>query len=187
MSALKVFLVLAVISFSCSKNDEKIVAGDALNNVNSSQTKSTRENFDKNSGDRLEPIVEFERKNGDCFGGCPIYTVSIYSDGKVTFEGKQAVKHLGFAESKLPQSKIEELAANFENADFFKLSDRYLPHENCPQLGADYQTARVFYKKDSLTKTIYHYQGCGGSDELKMLVVLENNIDKIADTNQWIK
>src|ERR1041385_1402009 len=49
-----------------------------------------------------------------CFGTCPIYTVTINSDGAVTFNGLRFVKNVGLAQGRVDKSAFRDLVREFE-------------------------------------------------------------------------
>ncbi len=107
-----------------------------------------------------------------CLGRCPIYKLTIDETGKVLFEGKEFVSHIGKKEFFIGKNKVRELISAFDKAQFFSLRDNY---EGGP---TDAPSAITSITIDGRTKTISHY---GASpDAPKELTELENKIDAIA-------
>src|ERR1700682_5266105 len=74
----------------------------------------------------------------DCYGGCPVYSLTIYADGRVLYVGQKGVKMKGEAESRTPLEKIKELIAAFKKINYFDLEDRYVSRsKDCPSWGTD--------------------------------------------------
>src|SRR5438046_9664033 len=53
------------------------------------------------------PLFKLGRQLGECFGKCAVYTVSIYEDGKVVFQGIKNVKALGLHTTTIGADQIK--------------------------------------------------------------------------------
>jgi len=123
-----------------------------------------------------------------CFGSCPMYTLTIKSDGSVTFDGKRFTKTTGIATGKISQSDFRALVAEFVNIYYFSLPDAYTPGtKECPQRITDMPSANTSIRLNGRAKTVAHYYGCGTEGPLARLTALENKIDEVAGTQKWIK
>jgi Domain of unknown function (DUF6438) len=123
-----------------------------------------------------------------CFGPCPMYSVTVTSDGKVKFEGRQFTKVTGKASGKITKQAFRGLVAEFKKIDYFSLPDQYSPGTpQCPQMITDHPSANTSLRLNGKTKTVAHYHGCGESGKLPQLTALENKIDLVAKTQTWIK
>jgi hypothetical protein len=70
---------------------------------------------------------------------------------------------------------------------FFSLEDDYMEDRRvCDELATDNPTAYTSIRINGKSKTIKHYHGCRGPKVPKELTELENNIDKIVNTAQWL-
>ena len=58
-----------------------------------------------------------------CFGTCPIYTVTIYSDGTVVYKGTRFVDVTGEQTGSIDPETVEQLIAGFEAAGYFDWND----------------------------------------------------------------
>ncbi|MDQ3322404.1 MAG: DUF6438 domain-containing protein, partial [Acidobacteriota bacterium] len=147
-----------------------------------------------------------------CFGECPIYDLTIQSNGKVIFEGKKYTKTIGKTESKLEKEKIKQLISEIEKANFFSLDNAYnYDSGNCPVLVSDSSSITLYIKLNGKEKTINHDWGCwvdspieNDSDDInnsanrkvkknwspkifpQQLYNLENKIDEIVETKRWV-
>jgi CRISPR/Cas system CMR-associated protein Cmr3 (group 5 of RAMP superfamily) len=129
------------------------------------------------SNDLDDEVIMLKRTA--CFGFCPVYTLTIYSDGTVVYEGEEFVKTQGRVETTIDQEKIKQLVSEFEAVGYFSLNDGYVEHTI-----TDAQTVITSITIDGKTKTIEHYHGDLNAPE--QLTELENKIDEIVDSNQWI-
>ncbi len=123
-----------------------------------------------------------------CFGTCPIYTVTISSDGRVVFNGERFVKITGPAEGRIDKAAFRDLVREFEKLDYFSLPDGFTPGTKfCPGMVTDMPSANTSLRLNGRTKRVAHYHGCGNSDVLAKLTALESKIDEVAETQKWIK
>ncbi len=143
------------------------------------------------TGKETDIAVQMERT--ECFGKCPVYTITIGSDGKVTFEGKQFTNVTGKAEARLEREKIDELIAEVIKADFYSLNSSYFDEsDGCPSTATDSPTVNLTITLGSYEKSVRHYHGCMEKRDGQYrtypagLTNLEERIDEIAGTNRWI-
>ncbi|MBA3599940.1 MAG: hypothetical protein H0W45_01680 [Acidobacteria bacterium] len=127
-----------------------------------------------------------ERTEGECFG-CPAYKVFINTDGKIIFVGIKNVEKKGVFEGKINNFQLQELIKEFENINYLQLSDKYIRGENCPNTFSDSPYARTFFSTKNDTKSIFHHLGCEGSEDLEKLKAIEDKIDNVSNTKQWVK
>jgi hypothetical protein len=123
------------------------------------------------------------------------YRVVIWADGTVDFN-RDDVKRQG----RLSQEQMRQLINAFEAIDFFSFADKYAYYENCPQscvehpcadtgvyLTGDYSFATTSFTYNGQSKSVLHYRGCKESERLKELTKLENKIDEVVNTQQWLE
>lgn len=126
-------------------------------------------------------------------GNCPIYNLSVESNGKVIFEGIKFTQTIGKAESQLNEEKIKELIEEIKKAKFFTFKDDYSSQsKNCTQFATDGPGAVLSIKVNEKEKSVNHSTNCfvtgwfSNEDKLKPLTVLENKIDEIVETKRWL-
>jgi hypothetical protein len=131
-------------------------------------------------------VITLERT--PCFGSCPVYKVTITSEGSVTFVGDRFTKTMGTAKGKITPDAFRQLAAEFEKINYFSLPDRFEGGTpECPQVVTDMPGASTAIRFRGRSKGVYHYDGCGNSGVLKSLSALEDKIDQVAGTEKWVK
>jgi acetamidase/formamidase len=131
-------------------------------------------------------VITMER--GACFGTCPMYKVTLRSDGTVTFDGANFVKTKGTATGKITPEDFNKLVSEFEKLKFFSLDDTYEPGSPaCGPAATDLPYVRTSIQMKGKTKSISHYQGCLNSEVVRTLLNLDRKIDEIAGTEKWIK
>ncbi|HZS43525.1 MAG TPA: DUF6438 domain-containing protein [Blastocatellia bacterium] len=127
-----------------------------------------------------------------CYGTCPSYILTISADGTVTFDGRQYTKQKGVVTGKINQDHVKQLIAEFDKAKYFSLKDRYqTQNDGCPEVWTDAPAVTTSFKANGRQKKIVHYLGCeegnGKGVYPKLLHDLENKIDEIVGTEQWIR
>lgn len=130
------------------------------------------------------PVITLEREA--CFGMCPVYKLTIFSDGTVIFEGKNYVKKKGIAKSRINSGALKQLVAEFNRINYFELKDEYLGEANCPEMFTDAPSAITSLRWNGKMKTVRHYHGCRGLKELEDLTELEGKIDEVVNSRRWI-
>src|SRR6185436_18117635 len=99
------FLLLAAILLCQGTAFSKAVAADA--------------------GRRPTKVITLERTV--CFGACPNYKLTIFSDGRVSYEGIRFVKKMGKATGRISRTKLHKLIMAFTSINYFDLPDSFEP------------------------------------------------------------
>ncbi len=123
-------------------------------------------------------IITLERTA--CYGFCPIYSLTIRGNGSVIYEGENFVETVGKAETVISKEKVEQLISEFEKSDYDSFKDSYTERTI-----TDAPSVITSITKDGKTKTIEHYHGDFNAPE--ELTELEDKIDEIVNSEQWIK
>lgn len=135
---------------------------------------------------RVHPVITLERTV--CFGSCPIYNLTIYSDGRVLYQGFRFVKRKGKAVGRISRKALDALVQEFTNNEYFGLYDAYVPGSpGCPQVATDLPSAITSLDLNGSKKSVRHYHGCAGLSALKVLTELEAHIDAAVNSKKWIK
>ncbi|MFC1946547.1 DUF6438 domain-containing protein [Chloroflexota bacterium] len=124
-----------------------------------------------------EVIITLERTA--CYGFCPVYTITIFGNGTVQYEGKEHVQTMGNQETEISEDKIRQIVEEFEKIDYFSLNDEYTERTI-----TDAPSAITSITMNMETKTIKHYHGDFSAPE--ELTELEDKIDEIVNSEQWI-
>jgi hypothetical protein len=69
------------------------------------------------------PAITFERT--PCFGTCPSFTMQVYADGRVAYEGRRFVAAEGKKDFKLPAATVADLLRQAKESHFEKFEGRY--------------------------------------------------------------
>lgn len=70
-----------------------------------------------------EPVLVYQRT--PCNGRCPVYTASIFADGRVEYDGQRYVPLLGKHTLSLPPATVAAILAEARRIGFDKLAERY--------------------------------------------------------------
>jgi hypothetical protein len=129
-----------------------------------------------------DPVITLERTA--CFGGCPVYHLSVLTDGTVYYDGKAHVPRLGPDSARISPTQVQELVSEIEGAGYFSFPDRFTPNEPaCGRYATDSPSVITSIRRQGKTKRIEHDYGCSGAPGA--LMVLEQKIDKIAGSTRW--
>ena len=70
------------------------------------------------------PVLTFERT--PCYGSCPAYSMEVYADGRVAYEGRHSVPMMGKRDLKLPAGTVAEMLRQAQQAHFETFEKAYL-------------------------------------------------------------
>ena len=131
-------------------------------------------------------MITLERTT--CYGRCPAYTLTITADGAVVFHGRRFVKQeWTIIKSAITQDQLKQLMAEFDRVKFFSLEDDYMDNPRvCAEYETDNPSAFTSIRFDGKSKSVRHYHGCSGPKVPRELTELENKIDEIVNTAQWL-
>jgi hypothetical protein len=135
-------------------------------------------------GTSADSIAAITLERTACFGGCPVYRVSVSPSGEVAYEGKAHVHRLGRATGQIPHQRVDSLLGELDKAGYFSFADRYTSAEpTCGRYATDSPTVISSATLRGRTKRIEHDYGCGAAPGA--LVVLERRIDEVLGSAQW--
>jgi uncharacterized protein DUF6438 len=134
-------------------------------------------------------VVSLERTM--CFGACPAYVVSLYSDGSVEWRGKSSVGTKGEAHGKVDAKKVQELEQAFMKARFFEMNQLGEIPEPLPPGSiakhisscTDTSHAILTFTRGRKTRKLDDPH-CSGANAL---TALETLVDETAETKAWIE
>jgi hypothetical protein len=137
-----------------------------------------------------------------CSGGtCSPYKVSVSVDGKVEFEDQafwiNYLREARLLKTQVTQDQVKQLFAEFARANFFAIQPECGVREywgmnaqsegfKCGSCSAGQPTAITSITFNRKSRAIEHYSGCQGTETLTNLTDLEQRIDGILHTGQWL-
>ena len=113
--------------------------------------------------------VEITLDRTACYGTCPIYSVKIFGDGTVIYDGIKFVGITGERVYHVSQKEVDDLIVKFYEINYFSLNDRY------DASMTDLPTTITSLKVGDERKSIHNYGGFGPSQ----LNELEQEIDNV--------
>jgi Domain of unknown function (DUF6438) len=120
------------------------------------------------------------RRAGCASDKCPVYSVSIFSDGTVAYDGRVNVGVVGQRKGKISSDQLSQLISAFDGVSFLDL-----PAAGCvcaSETGR--QMVTLDYRPGSVQKTVVHDSGCWSAPPA--MAVLEQSIDRSAGIQQWV-
>ena len=121
-------------------------------------------------------VITLERTA--CFGTCPVYTVKIFEDGTVIYEGDRFVAVTGQQISEIVPETVAAMVTAFKDAGYFDWDEAY-----DTQTVSDLPTVITSVMIDGTTHRIARY--AGDSSAPLALPFLEQWIDEMANTALW--
>lgn len=121
-----------------------------------------------------EKLVQLERTA--CMGPCPVDQLTVYTDGRLEYEGGAHAPRLGLYAGRLSVVERQQLVAKFEAANFFAFQDSYVAPVS------DLPTQYLTYWQGDRTKRIRDYAGAPAA-----LKELEAELIKLIEADRWQK
>lgn len=121
-----------------------------------------------------EKLMQLERTA--CLGPCPVDRLTVYTDGRLEYEGKAHAPRTGLYRGRLSAAERRQLVARFEAADFFAFQDSYVAPVS------DLPTKYIAYWQGGRTKRIRDYAGAPAA-----LKALEAELIKLIKADRWQK
>lgn len=121
-------------------------------------------------------IATLERTG--CYGECPVYRLTVNSDGSVVYVGTRWVKVLGRQVYKISDAQLLELEAAFDRANFSQLRD----YDKVESTDDDW--ALISHRRMGGLKRVRHYHGDNAAPPA--LGALEDEFDRIVDSGRFV-
>jgi (2Fe-2S) ferredoxin len=113
-----------------------------------------------------------------CFGACPMYTVTVYDDGTVVYEGERFVDVTGTQTTEIDPATVEMMVQAFSDAGYFGWDEAY-----DRMTVSDLPTVITSVTRNGETHRIVRYEG--DSSAPLALPYLEAWLDRMARTAMW--
>ncbi|MCB0509269.1 MAG: hypothetical protein KDC82_00810 [Bacteroidetes bacterium] len=105
-----------------------------------------QKNMEQSSLIHASDSIELSRSA--CFGTCPVYSVQVFADGRVLYEGQRNVQNLGKF-----SANLEEAEAKLFFEELSQLNWTAYP-ESYPIDNVDFPQFKLVYQNQELQKTI---------------------------------
>ena len=129
------------------------------------------------------PDALIQMRRGGCPPAvCPVYSVSIFLDGTVAYDGQANVAVLGHRTGKLPAGRLNELLSQIEAMDFL---DSAVQCCICPDAVERAHLVILDYRPGAIAKTVVHDDACGLAPPT--MSAIERSIDDAAGVERWTR
>jgi hypothetical protein len=127
-----------------------------------------------------DALIQLRRAGCVADQGCPIYSVSIFADGTVTYEGRANVAVVGTRREKIPVERLADLVSRIETTGFLDS-----PEQCCVCEGSDEGGHMVLidYRPGRIEKTIVNDDACRSAPA--SMRELERAIDDATISGRW--
>jgi hypothetical protein len=127
------------------------------------------------------PDSLIQMRRGGCPPGvCPVYSLSIFLDGTIAYDGQANVAALGHRTAKLSAERLNDLLSQIEAMDFLDSSEQCCV---CPDATERAHLVILDYRPGSAAKTVVHDDACGLAPPT--MTALERSIDSAAGVERW--
>ncbi|WP_235297006.1 DUF6438 domain-containing protein [Portibacter marinus] len=96
----------------------------SYNNLVADYNESLKSENQKYS-ERLARDTMVHMRKGPCLGQCPVYSITIYNNGKVKYDGINFTEPKGIYESELNEAQIEKARQLISEVNLVKMYSRY--------------------------------------------------------------
>jgi len=111
-------------------------------------------------GGARRTAMSISYETGPCFGACPVYMVTVNSDGSGTFEGRRFTAVEGQRSFRISRAEYDALVAHLDPIRPARGSVRY-SGETCEQMATDLPSAEVTWRMlGDGADQLYFYYGC---------------------------
>jgi hypothetical protein len=129
--------------------------------------------------------LEITLSRTECFGSCPIYSVTIHGDGRVDWRGEKFVEAKGERHASIIRSQLDALVATIDRVGFFQLDEFGTPpradHTRVFHTCSDTPSAIVTVVRNGQHHTTSN-DHCNPSPATE----LEDQIEAVIQTARWI-
>lgn len=127
------------------------------------------------------PDALIQMRRGGCPPDvCPVYSIAVFLDGTIAYDGQANVAVLGHRTAKLSAEALPALLAQIESMDFLDSSEQCCV---CPDQTDGAHLVIVDYRPGSAVKTVLHDESCRSAPPA--FGALEKAIDRAAGAERW--
>jgi hypothetical protein len=123
--------------------------------------------------------IQIKLERTGCFGVCPIYSVTLFSDGRVIYEGKYNVAVIGIHTKKISPVRVQEIAKQAASIGYFSFDQRINMAFDVPRAITQIRIG------DRLNRVEHFLMGKDDKNAPPGLTALEEMIDQVADIREW--
>jgi hypothetical protein len=130
------------------------------------------------------PVVLLSR--APCFGGCPVYAVALWADGRVQWDGRGQVRDSGVHESRIPADSVAALVQRLAGPAAITRDHTY--EEGAPACGRYFPDGPRFelavVTPEGARFTVRVDAGC--TEAPRLFTTLADEVDRVAGTRARI-
>ncbi|WP_028008299.1 DUF6438 domain-containing protein [Solimonas flava] len=123
-------------------------------------------------------------RHGPCYGRCPVYRVTLYSDGRVEFVGDRFVAAPGVQNKQIDVAGIAALGAQARRL-FTTVGDVKPGTKSCGTYATDMPQISLEFDEGGRARTIAHYTGCANVPAA--LAAFERSFAETVAVDEWVK
>jgi hypothetical protein len=131
------------------------------------------------------PLVDADTlitlSRSECFGVCPVYSLSVTGEGAVSYLGTSYVKVRGVASSQVSVSQVQELVNEMWDAGYLAMVEP----SPCGSSITDAPSVITSLRLGEQTHRVVHYHGNPCSPAT--LTTIEDRIDEVAGSERWLR
>ena len=120
-----------------------------------------------------------------CYGHCPVYRFTMYSNGEYVWQGRAHVSVVGVVRGWIGAKTFAKAMQLLIDSRYLDFKDSYESGEECEIIETDSPTVVLVVAGTGHPKTITHPLGCVGFDRQEVLTELENNLDAVFETRKF--
>jgi hypothetical protein len=140
-------------------------------------TNSIAAETEESSDPRDSAVITMQR-NSTTNGTSPVYSLTIFGNGSVVYQGSKNVNTTGIHTYQIPKERARELVNEFINIYYFALKDKYGDSSNA----TSFDTVITSININGRTKTILDDKSSYAPEPLR---ALEDKIDNVTNSRQW--
>ncbi len=125
-------------------------------------------------GDTSRLVKLVEMKKGPCFGQCPVFDLTVYANGLMSYRGERYTNKMGLYHKRLAKQSLNELKEALRRANLWQYANVY--RSDFPDLPA----VTITYFEGDKSKTIL-----GKENRPDAVIELENYLTQLADAPGW--
>ncbi len=107
-----IFILFAIFAISCKGKKDTAVSENPVE-------------AEKTVDPRLQDSLWVTYERTPCFGTCPVFKFSMYSDGTARYEGKNFVDRMGSYEGRIPKDAFDRIFSTAERLGYYNLEKSY--------------------------------------------------------------
>ena len=175
-STLPALFFVAFALFSCKTSKDATNPKDMVTEVPTEESEIVTSEIPSTSQDPTNGRTFFASiERTPCFGRCPTYTMKIYSDGFIEYNGKRDVDMIGAYTTTISSEQMDAILEKAKEIKFFEMDDSY------DGMITDLPSTTTKIVMNDTEKSVYRRHGYP-----KRILTLEQLFDDLLKSERWI-